>query len=189
MIKEPAARKGSEIIEDGYKEAKAKFKKVESHLEYMGALDGIDDDWLSGELQCVEDCENTLNEMIRQGEELVGDVLQEDAGNVPTTGVSRIPKHNFKKPNKLEEQATLKDFDEWKKKLIDYYKPTGIDKCDDKVKVTTLRSYLNTHMHNILEFSIGIRDEDEATMDDVLEANRKFISSKRNVLLHRVEFE
>ena len=109
--------------------------------------------------------------------------------NVPATGVSRIPKQNFKKPNELEEQATLKDFDEWKKKLMDYYTLTGIDKCDDKVKVTTLRSYLSKHMHNILEFSIGIRDEDETTMDDVLEAIRKFIRSRRNVLLDRVEFE
>ena len=115
--------------------------------------------------------------MTRQGEEIVGELLQEDAGNVPTTGVSSIPKQNFKKPNKLEEQATLKDFDEWKKKLMDYYTLTGIDKCEDKVKVTTLRSYLSKHMHNFLEVSIGIRDEAETTMDDVLEKTRKFIRS------------
>ena len=35
-------------------------------------------------------------------------------------------------------------------KLMDYYTLTGIDKCDDKVKVTTLRSYLSQHMHNTL---------------------------------------
>ena len=44
-------------------------------------------------------------------------------------------------------------------------------------------------MHNVLKFSIGIRDEDETTMDDVLEAIRKFIRSRRNVLLDRVEYE
>ena len=44
-------------------------------------------------------------------------------------------------------------------------------------------------MHNILQFSIGIRDDDERTMVEVLEAVRKFIRSKRNVLLDRVEFE
>ena len=59
----------------------------------------------------------------------------------------------------MEEQDTLKDFDESKKKLMDYYTLKSIDKCDNKVKVTTLRSYLSKHMHNILEFSIGIRDE------------------------------
>ena len=101
----------------------------------------------------------TLLEMIKQGDEaLVEDVFREDALNVPTTGVNRIPKQNFKKPNELEENATLKDFEEWKKKLMDYYTLTGIDRCDEKMKVTTLLSYLTKHTHNILEFSIGIRD-------------------------------
>ena len=72
---------------------------------------------------------------------------------------------------------------------MDYYTLTGIEKCDDKVKVTTLRSYLSKHMHNILQFSIGIRDDEERSMDDVMEAIRKFLRSKRNVLLDRVEFE
>ena len=93
------------------------------------------------------------------------------------------------KPDEPEEHANLKDFEEWTCKLMDYYTLTGIDKCDDKVKVTTLRSYLSKHMHNILQFSIGIRDDDERSMDDVMEAIRKFIRSKRNVLLDRVEFE
>ena len=108
-------------------------------------------------------------------EEAIGDGHEEVSGNLPTSGVNRIPKQNFKKPNELEEQATLKDFEEWKSKLLDYYTLTGIDTCDDKVKVTTLRSYLSKHMHNILQFSIGIRDDDERSMDNVLEAIRKFI--------------
>ena len=36
--------------------------------------------------------------MIRQGDgALANEVFQEDAGNVPTAGVSRIPQQNFKK--------------------------------------------------------------------------------------------
>ena len=42
----------------------------------MEDLEGVDDEWLSGEFQSVEDFENTLIEMTRQGEELVGDVFQ-----------------------------------------------------------------------------------------------------------------
>ena len=103
--------------------------------------------------------------------------------------MNRIPKQNFKKPNELEEHATLKDFEEWKCKIMDYYTLTGIDKCDEKVKVTSLRSYLTKHMHNILQYSIGIRDEEDRSMEEVLEAIRKFIRSKRNILLDRVEFE
>ena len=66
-------------------------------------------------------------------EENVGDGYGETAEFVVNTGVNRIPKQNFKKPNKLEEHATLKDFEDWKGKLNDYYTLTGIDKFDDKV--------------------------------------------------------
>ena len=72
---------------------------MESHLEEMEGLDGIDDDWLSGEFQDVEDCADALIDITKQGEMLVDELFQEDAGNVPTTGVSRIPKQKFKKPN------------------------------------------------------------------------------------------
>ena len=68
----------------------------------------------------------------------------------------------------MEENATLKDFEEWKNRVMDYYTLTGIEKCDDKVKVTTLMSYLSKHMHNTLTFSIGIRDDDDRSMDDVM---------------------
>ena len=44
-------------------------------------------------------------------------------------------------------------------------------------------------MHNILQYSIGIRNEEDRSMEEVLEAIRKFIRSKRNILLDRVEFE
>ena len=100
LAKQLEARKAPHIIEKGYEEAKAKLKKVESHLEDIEALDGVDDEWLSGEFQNIEDCENALIEMTKQNEVfLIDDGFQEDAGNVPMTGVSRIPKQNFKKPS------------------------------------------------------------------------------------------
>ena len=43
-----AARKGPEIIEEAFEEAKAKLTKVESLLEEIEGLDGTDDDWLFG---------------------------------------------------------------------------------------------------------------------------------------------
>ena len=46
LAKTLAARKGSEIIDEAFKEAKAKLTKVESHLEDMEALGGVDDEWL-----------------------------------------------------------------------------------------------------------------------------------------------
>ena len=112
------AKHAPDIIESAYKQAKAKLEKVESYLEEMKELDGLDDEWIAGKFQNVEECQKTLIEMKNQ--EAVGDeVFHDTHENVPTTGVNRIPKQNFKKPNELEENATLKDFEEWKSKLMD----------------------------------------------------------------------
>ena len=45
LVKELEARKGPQIIEERYREAKSKLKKVESHLEEMEALEGINEEW------------------------------------------------------------------------------------------------------------------------------------------------
>ena len=44
---------------------------MEFPLEDMEDLVGVDDEWLSGEFQGVEECENELLAMIRQGEKLL----------------------------------------------------------------------------------------------------------------------
>ena len=82
------ARNGPHIIENVREEARLKLKKVESHLEDMENLDGVDDEWLSGEFQNIEVCGNALIEMTKQNEEgHADDDFREDAGNVHTTGV------------------------------------------------------------------------------------------------------
>ena len=107
LAKELEAIKSPHVIENAFDEATMKLKKVDSHLEDMENLEGVDDEWLAGEFQAIEENHLTLIEMIKQGDGALADeVFQEDAGNVQTAGVSRIPKQNFKKPNELEEQAT-----------------------------------------------------------------------------------
>ena len=49
LAKQLVAKTGLQIIEESYKEAHAKLRKVESHLEEMEGLDGVDEEWLSGE--------------------------------------------------------------------------------------------------------------------------------------------
>ncbi len=101
MEKMFAARKGPETIEKAFKGAIAKLTKAEFHLQEMEGLDGIDDDWFSGECQGAEDCVDVLIYMTKQGGELVDELFQEDAGNVPTTGASRISKSQTNWRSKL----------------------------------------------------------------------------------------
>ena len=44
-------------------------------------------------------------------------------------------------------------------------------------------------MHKILQYSIGIKDDDNSTLEEVFAALKKFIRSKRNILLDKVDFE
>ena len=52
-----------------------------------------------------------------------------------------------------------------------------------------MRSFLSINTHKILQFSIGINDEEEIELETIFHAVKKFIRSKRNILLDRVEFE
>ena len=72
---------------------------------------------------------------------------------------------------------------------MDYFTLTGIEECEEKIKVTEMRSFLSINTHKILQFSIGIKDEDVIELETVFHALRKFIRSKRNILLDSVEFE
>ena len=91
-------------------------------------------------------------------------------------------------PSEWEDNASIKDFEECRANLYEYFTLTGINQCEENVKVKSLRLYLSHHTQKILQYSIGITDEEEKTIDEVLEAIRKFIRSKRNVLLDRIEF-
>ena len=55
VAKELEAIKSPHVIENAFDEAKMKLKKVESHLEDMENLEGVDDEWLAGEFQAIEE--------------------------------------------------------------------------------------------------------------------------------------
>ncbi len=66
LAKELVAIKSTHVIENAFDEAKMKLKKVESHLEDMESLEGVDDEWLAGEFQATEENHLTSIEMIKQ---------------------------------------------------------------------------------------------------------------------------
>ena len=102
-----------------------------------------------------------------------------------TTGQIKqsIPKNNIKKPHELDDNATLKAYEEWKSKIKDFFTLSGMDQMDEKIRVTTLLAYLTPNMHKILQYSIGIKDNHNTTLEEVFDAIRKFIRSKRKFCL------
>ena len=55
--------------------------------------------------------------------------------------------------------------------------------------MATLRGFLSADMYNKLRISVGIEDDTEKNVGDILEATKKFIRSKRNIALDCIEFE
>ena len=98
-------------------------------------------------------------------------------------------KSMMKKPPELEGDVSLKDFEVWKRKFMDYVVLSEMDKCDHDVQVATLRGFLSTEMYNKTKFAMGIEDETALTIEEILEKIKRFIRAKRNIALDRVEFE
>ena len=182
-----------DIIE-AYRKVNAKISKLEDLLEEMGEKDGFPENYVQHELDNIVEKARWVKEMFKNAttETQVGTEGNNlDLQATITTGQIKqsIPKNNIKKPHELDDNATLKAYEEWKSKIRDFFTLSGMDQMDEKIRVTTLRAYLNPNMHKILQYSIGIKDNHNSTLEEVFDALRKFIRSKRNILLDKIDFE
>ena len=89
----------------------------------------------------------------------------------------------------MESDISLKDFETWKRKFSDYLVLTGLNEAQRETQVATLRGFLSSDMYDKLRISVGVEDDTELTVEEILELIRKFIRSKRNIALDRVLFE
>ena len=89
----------------------------------------------------------------------------------------------------MDTDISLKDFEIWKRKFSDYLVLSGIKEASRQTQVAILRGFLTADMYSKLRISVGIEDDTEKNVDEILESIKKFIRSKRNIALDRVEFE
>ena len=52
--------------------------------------------------------------------------------------------------------------------------------------MATLRGFLSSDMYDKLRISVGVEDDTDLNVEQILELLRKFIRSKRNIALDRV---
>ena len=112
--------------------------------------------------------------------------LEETATNVRTRNHL---KNVHKKPTEMESDISLKDFETWKRKFKDYLVLTGLNDAPKETQVATLRGFLSSDMYDKLRISVGVEDDTDLGVEQILELLRKFIRSKRNIALDRVLFE
>lgn len=112
--------------------------------------------------------------------------LEETAINVRTKShVNNV----HKKPVEMESDISLKDFEILKRKFSDYLVLTGLNEAQRGTQVATLRGFLSSDMYDKLRISVGVEDDTELNLEEILELIRKFIRLKRNIALDGVLFE
>ena len=190
-----------EILEHdvaGVAKAKAnvfhRLEKLEEHVMIMEELKDMNVDLIQNEyagIEAVQDkTRKEFSEYMNQvsGTNNEGANVDEPIGNQRVNNTSPN-KSMIKKPPELEGDVSLKDFEAWRRKFIDYVVLSEMDKCDHDVQVATLRGFLSTEMYNKTKFTMGVEDETGLTIGEILEKIKRFIRAKRNIALDRVEFE
>ena len=98
-------------------------------------------------------------------------------------------KNVHKKPIEMQSDISLKDFEIWKRKFKDYLVLTGLNDAPRETQIATLRGFLSSDMYDKLRISVGVEDDTNLDVEQILELLRKFIRSKRNIALDRVLFD
>ena len=182
--------------------------KVIAHLEKM--LDGVEDDqvdaYIGAQMEDAEGVEKQITEMFvaycQRIQENLAQVNQtnraedhdvEVEGNQDETTTNARPKNHLKnvhkKPIEMQSDISLKDFEIWKRKFKDYLVLTGLNDAPRETQVATLRGFLSSDMYDKLRISVGVEDDTDLGVEQILKLLRKFIRSKRNIALDRVLFE
>ena len=66
---------------------------------------------------------------------------------------------------------------------------TAINEAPRQAQVAALRGFLSSDMYDKLRIYVGVEDDTDLNVEQILEILRKFIRSKRNIALDRVLFE
>ena len=77
----------------------------------------------------------------------------------------------------------------WKRKFSGYLVLTGLNDAPRQTQVATLRGFLSCDMYDKLRISVGVEDDTDLNVEQILELLRKFIRSKRNIALDIVLFK
>ena len=102
---------------------------------------------------------------------------------------SKPTKLSCKEPEQLKGDANLNQFMEWRLMFDDYRKLAGLDKLPLDVQLANLRLCLDKEMREKVRISMDIPDDTTLTVDEILEAMKKFFRAQYNIILDKVNFQ
>ena len=123
-----------------YDQAMDKIARLGEFWEKLETVEGVEEAWLENELNVIDIQKDSFYEKFTAISLIEALVIEQqidvknelqDGGVVNLTS-NRIPNNNAKKLPELEGTASLKEYEEWHAKIIDYFILTGINECEEK---------------------------------------------------------
>ena len=93
------------------------------------------------------------------------------------------------RPPLLDTSTTYSKFRSWRTIWNDYRMMSKLEKLPLNIQKAELRSCLTEEMRIHIKCAIDIHDEDDSTVEDILDKIQVHLRKKRNVALDRVAFE
>ena len=97
--------------------------------------------------------------------------------------------HAPARPPLLDTTTTYSKFRSWRTIWKDYAMISKLDQFPLKIQKAEFRSCLTEEMRIHIKCAIDIQDEDESTIEEILDKIQTHLRQKRNVALDRVAFE
>lgn len=95
---------------------------------------------------------------------------------------------NVPRPPLLETDTNFSTFSYWRETWKDYYMLTRINRMSQDRQRAHFRSCLTIDMKSLLKCAIGVSQEDDYTVEEILDKIKNHLRNKRNVALDRVAF-
>ena len=89
----------------------------------------------------------------------------------------------------MRADINIEDFEIWRRNISVYLALTVLNQAPRQTQVATLRGFLSSDMYSKLRIAAGVEDDTDMELEQIREALRKSISSKRNIALDRTQFE
>ena len=101
----------------------------------------------------------------------------------------KIKHHNVVRPPQLDTDATYSKFLEWRNSYNDYAMLQKINELPLDIQRADFRCCLTEQMKLHLKCAIGINEDSDLTVVEIMDQIQKYLRQKRNVALDRVAFD
>lgn len=114
--------------------------------------------------------------------------VQQGTSTASITPTTSMPKAQVHSPDKLKLDFSLRGAQEWKSKWNDYATLTDMSKLPQPKQFAALRLSLDDEVLRVLDHTLGVKNDSNLPVEDIIDKIITHIKDKRNESLRRLEF-